>query len=509
MRTPSSVGTRPRVERGVALDAPRAAVETLAKHAKVGAIALGRVRSRAQREIHYDTPRGALAEHGVSLRVIEREGIVVQRVEERRELVAGFFVRAVHEAPLATAEPDLSRVGNGALTAQIRAACADVALVPMLELERHTALRSAALETARLTLRCHVAEARGDAASDSRGRIELASARGGLRVCFDAAHALLSELPELRPAREDDAARVARAVALEPAPSASTPLALPNRAGLAALVDAALVHCWRSLDRSAAAARAPGDAESVHQMRIAVRRFRTALRVLRDPISRERATRLRAALGTLAEQLGAVRDFDVFLARLATCEASRPPLEQLRRSAQRARSEAFAELAQLLDSPERAALDLELGQLAFAGSWRGAATVTLDGSATRAARAFVARANRRARRAGDGFAQLAPDDRHRLRLRVKSARYTAELLAPLLSAKRIRRTVRRARALQDALGVECDARRADAIMQQIAPPEARDEAQFVLGYGAGETHGVRESCERAWRRFRRVSRSWR
>ena len=59
------------------------------------------------------------------------------------------------------------------------------------------------------------------------------------------------------------------------------------------------------------------DPEGVHQARVATRRLRSHLRTFRDLLDPEWAQSLRDELGWLGDELGAVRDADVLLERLA------------------------------------------------------------------------------------------------------------------------------------------------------------------------------------------------
>src|SRR6266545_895721 len=59
-----------------------------------------------------------------------------------------------------------------------------------------------------------------------------------------------------------------------------------------------------------------GDAEAVHDMRVATRRLRSTLRTFRPLLPAERTEPLRGELRWLGERLGAVRDGDVMAARL-------------------------------------------------------------------------------------------------------------------------------------------------------------------------------------------------
>jgi CHAD domain-containing protein len=65
--------------------------------------------------------------------------------------------------------------------------------------------------------------------------------------------------------------------------------------------------------------------DSVHKMRVASRRLRSALRTFRPLYDRTAADRLRAELRWLAEVLGQVRDAEVMAARLDAALAAEPP----------------------------------------------------------------------------------------------------------------------------------------------------------------------------------------
>jgi CHAD domain-containing protein len=65
--------------------------------------------------------------------------------------------------------------------------------------------------------------------------------------------------------------------------------------------------------------------DSVHKMRVATRRLRSALRSYRPLLDRDAAETLRAELSWLADELGRVRDAEVLAARLAGAVEAEPP----------------------------------------------------------------------------------------------------------------------------------------------------------------------------------------
>jgi CHAD domain-containing protein len=71
-----------------------------------------------------------------------------------------------------------------------------------------------------------------------------------------------------------------------------------------------------------------GDVESVHDMRVAVRRLRVALTNFSICVSKEDRKRLRSRLENLADALGGVRDMDVMIVALKTSPTPRPDQEK-------------------------------------------------------------------------------------------------------------------------------------------------------------------------------------
>jgi CHAD domain-containing protein len=500
---------RQSVERGLALVGPRACIEELASRAATGALRFGRPRTEPLRERWYDTAEGALAAAGLGLTLRERADRTSLRLAHRSEPpIAGYFASAERSQPLVLPLADASELPSSPLADFVKERCAGESLAPRLAFEGRIVTRRIALETASLGARFELGVA--TPGGEEVARVVLRQTRGAAALPFRVAAQLLAEMPELRPEREDPPRQLLRSLGVPPATRGARPLALSRKPTLAELADAVLAECLRCVAHNEAAARIPGSVEGVHQMRVGVRRLRGALRLLRREIGSARAARLRDALAPVADALGAVRDLDVLLERIARCEADRPDdaLAGLREGAQRERGAAFGTLTRLLDSPERGQLDLELGALAFGRDWQGEVSAErMAQRAGRAARALAERADRRALRAGARFAELSDPERHRLRLRAKSARYAAELLAPLLPERRTRRYLRRARALQEALGAECDARRIEAFALRLAPDGAARAVARLLDGGVA-VERLREESARAWRRFRRARRPW-
>jgi CHAD domain-containing protein len=214
------------------------------------------------------------------------------------------------------------------------------------------------------------------------------------------------------------------------------------------------------------------DPVAVHRARTSVRRLRSNVRVLAGHV--EVVPTLRAELGWIGECLGTVRDVDVLTVRVAAAVDGLPDT---------LRTGGTAVLATLAE--ERGAADEHL-RAAVSSSRFGGLVDELDllvkeassATGTLEARDVVRPPWRAMREAVRGLDDPPSDEQlHDLRIEAKRTRYAAELFSSV-SGTRGERFVRRAIALQDALGAQHDAVRACA---------------WFLGHG-GEDTGLARAC---------------
>jgi CHAD domain-containing protein len=284
---------------------------------------------------------------------------------------------------------------------------------------------------------------------------------------------------------------------------------------------------------------APGeaapDSEPVHQMRVAVRRLRSALAIFRRAAAGPEATALFRSLGrdlkALAATLGAARDWDVFLAGagadIGAAFATDRRITALLAAAARKRQAAYATLAAHLASPAWRDLALRLALLPAARPWapRPAgfperdefgelkpqddhASMLAAPAAAYAAQALQ-RSLKRVTGAGEDFAALAPDAMHDARKQAKQLRYACEFFAPLFPAKPVRRFLERLEEVQETLGAVNDSHVAAALMGQLATgPEGRFATGVVQGYVAATSAPAARRAGKAWGKLIRQPVFW-
>jgi CHAD domain-containing protein len=193
-----------------------------------------------------------------------------------------------------------------------------------------------------------------------------------------------------------------------------------------------------------------GDAEAVHQMRVAGRRLRVALPLLAQRPAGHRTRRALALLRELTRAAGASRDLDVMLDLVTESLPTPRPPEQavlLRRlRAQRARSR--ERMADALLDLEIAKLRRHLRRIAARGGERTLSVLVRARQRQEEERlAFL-------ERAAAVSTRFDAEALHRLRIGARRLRYVAELLAELTQRPRPGSDV--VRGLQDELGAVRD-----------------------------------------------------
>lgn len=253
-----------------------------------------------------------------------------------------------------------------------------------------------------------------------------------------------------------------------------------------------------------------GDApESVHQMRVGLRRLRLALRLFGRWIAVP--LQLLAELRWLRVRLGAARDADVLAGgTLAALAATCPPEDGLAalQEAAAVHAQGMRQLAaSAVKSARCARLMRDLSAWLQAAPWQAVPDDALQRAlrqpiGPRAARML----HRRHARLVEIGERLHPDqseERHRLRIAAKKLRYATEFFQAVRPSGHTRRFLRRLAALLDVLGGLNDAVVADLLLRDLAlrEPALAGSAAFARGYLCAATAQDLPALVRRWRRF--------
>lgn len=200
--------------------------------------------------------------------------------------------------------------------------------------------------------------------------------------------------------------------------------------------------------------------EGVHQMRVATRRIRAALRAFADVLPAEEGERLSDEFRWLTRRLGLVRDLDVQLANLEAYRRDMDPegaalLTGYEHHLVETRRRAHRRLRRALESARFGRLQHDLAQfIARADEEKlDREYVAIDEVAGRYVPPQLLKIVRRGRRIRP---DSPPERLHRLRIEIKRLRYQLEFLAEPYG-KPLRKASKSLRRLQDTLGEHQDA----------------------------------------------------
>ena len=280
----------------------------------------------------------------------------------------------------------------------------------------------------------------------------------------------------------------------------------------------ACAHLGQVILHYAPLAAAGEGTEPVHQMRVAMRRLRSALALFRRMVACDELDAAKDGLRILARALGPARDWDVFVTgtgeAVSTAFPTDAAITRLAAAARRRRDACYADLREVLDAAPFRRLGITLAVLAAARPWEAAAAPvfgandpppTLQEFAGRA----LARRLRHLADVGDDIAALPDDTLHTIRLRTKRLRYGAEMLAPLYPKREARRYLRRLGVLQERLGHLTEGAVAAALMAELGRATARGYAAGVVsGFVAARAGNTRARIGKSWRKFRRLEPFW-
>jgi len=246
--------------------------------------------------------------------------------------------------------------------------------------------------------------------------------------------------------------------------------------------------------------------DSIHQMRVGIRRFRAVMRFFRS-ILPEGSDAVDSGLRRVGRALGAVRDMDVHMGECdAVCGAdggmTAVAAESCLSGMNTLRGSALAALRRELAGRRYAALKRRCGELIRALEDPAPG----DTPVARYSSSRLMREYRRVFTAGTAITAASPDaELHGLRVRSKRLRYACEMLEDVHS-RPMRKMAKRLTALQDVLGEHSDAVAAVRLIRRMAE---EDFAADRSGMGRcarlweSRARARRAAFPKAWKGFLR------
>lgn len=474
---------------------------------------------KRQTSIYFDTPEGKLRKAGISLRVRESDGRYLQTVKRDGGDGAtggGLFDRSECETPVETNAPDLGKAG-GSLNGKLAKKAVREAIGPRFEtiVDRSTWLISK--EGSEVELVLDRGEVAAQTASAPIREVELELLSGPAIRLFELARQLNASVP-LRLGFLTKSERGYRLLdGIKPGIAKAEPIILSPDHTVGEGFRAIALACIRHFRLNEALLVDEREGAALHQMRVALRRLRSAFSLFKAAIADAERDRLREELRWISGALGKARDLDVFVQKRLDPDETSPELWS---QVVAQREAAFDEAIEAVNSERSRALMIALVQWTTLGGWRAAGDDVAklrDRPLAAFASDALDRFHRKVVKGGRKLARLGDEERHAVRIAGKKLRYASEFFASLYDGRKHRalhkKYVQSLEALQEELGSLNDQVTARKLSEQIAASltseNARNEllAREAIGQ-KGEKPALMRRGVDAYDRFEKAEPFW-
>lgn len=485
-----------------------------------------RFQTQNLRSIYYDTPDFALRDKGLVLRVREEGGRFIQTVKSARNTNIASRNELSGEVP--SGEISLDAIEHKKTRRAMKEAAKGSKLIPLFAVEVRRSLVTLTPRNG-ISVEASIDHGTIKALGPKAGasipvcEYELELKKGNPGDLVDAARLLTAGLPLTLGTQSKAERGYSLVEGKVDQPVKAGPVILDRKAFADDAFARILTHCLAYLLRNVPCVIRTRDPEGIHQMRVALRRLRSALSIFGEPF--------RTSLGTLEDEirwltgiLGEARDLDVFHDEIfkpaARALGDEGRMVQLGAAVRSRRRAAWGSALEAIESERFRKLALDLGAATLLQPWatKGNGAEAGHGRARDFADNHIAKRYRKVLKHGRMLDELAPEERHRLRVRLKKLRYAADFFSCFYKSKDLRAHQKQMSVLQDMLGHLNDANEARTLIDEILANEGQNDPSSAAGlaYAGGAVvgwhteHGAAtmKNLTKRWKKFAKLKPYW-
>ena len=489
----------------------------LRRHPLLKALCTSGPKTRKLTSIYFDTDDFVLKNQSIALRVRRSGRQWIQTVKGGGSVQAGLHQRDEWEAPVAHGTPDFSKITDPSLIQLFATEDLRQRLHPVFVTEfKRTVwlLQTEAGDQVEMAL--DQGEIRAGQKSTPICEVELELKAGNPAALYE----LALVLQDAAPLRAENASKAERGYSLcalqdEPPPGKATLPDVTREMTVDAAFRTIAWNCIEQLQDNQNRLLQGYDPELIHQMRVSVRRLRSALSLFAAAAPGIKDAELIQGLRWLVSQLGPARDWDVFLGEILPPVVAALPSEDglawLQQQADKICREKHEQACAAATGPRYNEIILRLGAWLWRAPWRTTAVAAdLDMPVSIFAAQMLDRRYRQVCRRGRRFMALTAEQRHALRIATKKLRYSAEFFSGLYPGKLTRRYIQSLSHLQNEFGTLNDQVVAGRLLTEIAgDDQLRERASGVItGWYTCQTSRHLAVMTQVWKQFRHCEIFW-
>ncbi|WP_424933247.1 CHAD domain-containing protein [Amaricoccus macauensis] len=507
----------------IALDPKQEA--RLRRHAGLTSLRVGNRKTQNLVSVYYDTPDHDLAKAGIALRLRKVGRRWIQTIKFGKNGGGnGFFSRSEIEMPAPGGRLVLEGPDPEGMFAEINRITAGGAVSPVFETRIRRVTDHLKLENGseiELALD-HGEVVAGDITQPiHEAEIELLS--GEVAAVYDVAQMLFESGP-VRFGSESKAARGYRLARGETEP----PVSARNAGSLNFDADATVESVARDVLRDCFAQIAANMVvvadtdlmEGPHQLRVGLRRIRTAFSVFGDALGKEAFTNLSEQARILGQIVGSLRDIDVLIDEVVADTGQGlddKASEALIGVLEKRRTKVRADVRDYLVKPECVNFLFDLGRMIEGRGWLAPSdysqTARLAAPVGEYAPVLLDKRYKKVSKYGKKIRKLEVEALHEMRKELKKLRYTADVFETIYPGKKVKSYIKSLKTLQDKFGSLNDAAMVEEYFSGTNAPGRSDAAAqravgWILGTLAVQVGQDRPKLFDSWDEFAKEKPFW-
>lgn len=472
--------------------------------------------------IYFDTPDLKLLEAGVMLRLRHQSKSWIQTIKLAGNVKAGLHERHEWEDLVASNHPDFTKIHDNKIQDKklIKLFSEQKlrnSIVPIFRTEvQRTEWKLDFSNGDQVELALDLGHLSSNGSQEPISEIELEFKAGKIGRLFD----LALELQKAIPLKIENRSKSQRGYSYYlPQPAkvfkANFPI-LDNKMDANAAFKKIVWECISHLQGNQDVVIEQSDEEGIHQMRVALRRLRSALSLFKKVLGPKSIKPLLTELNWLSGKLGKARDLDVFITQ--TLPSISGYLEQhqgmltLERKALDAKAMAYNHVIETLSSQRYHRLLLTLSAWVENERWHKNHKNFKNLQLNELAATTLNKLHSRLLSHSGHFLNMRPEERHTIRIACKKLRYAAEFFASIYASKSSRAYIKLLTQLQDTLGQINDINVTGNLIKTLSGPQPRGSAKEIVDlYEEWNEHSTLQNiveADKIWKKISTIKPFW-
>jgi triphosphatase len=491
-------------------------LQRVSAHPALDDLTVGQPQTRTLRSIYFDTPDHRLRARGISLRLRSIGDQWLQTIKAGNGLEGTSTTRDALESVLGQPEPDVGAIKNDRVRRTIEKALKTSTLEAQFETVVTRTTRKLHSDKGDLELALDEGVLRAGGLENQVCEAELELKSGSPECLIETAAALFATEP-IRLTETSKTERGYNLVLRRPdhgiVPQKARQVALEGNHSCAEALGLFLQSAIGQVVANRQAVLETDDPEAVHQLRIGLRRLRSALRAFRPLNDTPAAREFEQHARELARSVGKLRNADVFIeniyAPVAAHMKGERGFDDLRAALVSHRAACRDESRSALTGDQWSKLQLyfvlwpqTLGDVA-----------SLQVGVADFAGLALSKCDKKVAKHGKKIATSAPERRHEMRKALKNFRYTAEFFASLYERRKVDAFVKELKQLQDTFGYVNDVAMAKELRDICEHYSADNKlaqwaAGYVLGWHEVNARHIWDGVPKTWRHAKKRASFW-